>query len=122
MTLQKTKSGAFRKNEKSLLREPPDCPDVGQRSNKCGVNLISEALPFGQLWYDEPNAVSNAVDQAKLRSCSHDAAIPVYDNAGNAIETHEHAGDFKELYYHFFPSRWPSIDAVSFGAGEATSF
>jgi len=27
---------------------------------------------------------------------SHDAVIRVYDGAGNVIETHEHAGDFKE--------------------------
>ncbi len=27
---------------------------------------------------------------------SHDAMIRVYDEAGNVIETHEHAGDFKE--------------------------
>jgi hypothetical protein len=26
----------------------------------------------------------------------HDAAIRVYDEAGNVIETHEHVGDFKE--------------------------
>jgi len=26
----------------------------------------------------------------------HDAAIRVYDEAGNVIETHEHKGDFKE--------------------------
>jgi hypothetical protein len=25
-----------------------------------------------------------------------DAVIRVYDDAGNVIETHEHAGDFKE--------------------------
>jgi hypothetical protein len=30
------------------------------------------------------------------RSRSHDAVICVYDEAGNVIETHEHAGDFKE--------------------------
>jgi hypothetical protein len=29
-------------------------------------------------------------------SQSHNAVIRVYDEAGNAIETHEHAGDFKE--------------------------
>jgi hypothetical protein len=23
--------------------------------------LISDALPFGRLWYDEPNAISNAI-------------------------------------------------------------
>jgi hypothetical protein len=27
---------------------------------------------------------------------SHDAVIRVYDEAGNVIETHEEAGDFKE--------------------------
>ena len=29
-------------------------------------------------------------------SRSHDAVIRVYGDAGNVIETHEHAGDFKE--------------------------
>ena len=33
---------------------------------------------------------------AKHRSCSHDAVIRVYDESGNVIEMHEHAGDFKE--------------------------
>jgi len=47
--------------------------EVGQRSDKRGVNLISDALPFGRLWYGESNAVSNAVDYARFRSRSHDA-------------------------------------------------
>jgi hypothetical protein len=34
--------------------------------------------------------------KAKHRSGSHDAVIRVYDKAGDVIETHEHAGDFKE--------------------------
>jgi hypothetical protein len=33
---------------------------------------------------------------AKFRSRSHDTVIRVYDDAGNVIETHEHANDFKE--------------------------
>jgi hypothetical protein len=53
-------------------------------------------LPFGRLWYGEPNAVSNAVDYAKFRSRSHDVVIRVYDDAGTMIETHERKGDFKE--------------------------
>ncbi len=65
-----------------------------QRSR--GVDLISDALPFGSLWYGEPSAVSNAIGYAKFFSRSHDAVIRVYDEAGNVIETHEHAGDFKE--------------------------
>ena len=34
--------------------------------------------------------------RGSTRSRSHDAVIRVYDDAGNVIETHEHAGDFKE--------------------------
>jgi hypothetical protein len=54
---------------------------------------ISDALPFGRLWYVE---VSDAIEYAKHRSRSHDAVIRVYDEAGNVIETHEHAGKFRE--------------------------
>jgi hypothetical protein len=56
-----------------------------------------DALPFGRLWYGEPNAVSNAIGYAKYRSRSEDAVIRVYDAAGNVIETHAHVGDFREL-------------------------
>jgi hypothetical protein len=66
------------------------------RPRKDKVDLISETLPFGRLWYAEPNAVSNAIGYAKFFSRSHDAAIRVYDKAGNVTETHEHTGDFKE--------------------------
>jgi hypothetical protein len=41
-------------------------------------------------------AERNALGYAKHRSRSHDAVIRVYDEAGNVIEAHEHAGDFKE--------------------------
>ncbi len=71
---------------------PVDAYEVRPRRDHRGVNLISDALPFGRLWYGEPNAVSNAVDYAKFRSRSHRAVIHVYD----VIDTHEHAGDFKE--------------------------
>ena len=70
-------------------------PNVG-RGKLAHLDLISDALPFGRLWYGEANAASNAVDYAKFRSCSHRAVIRVYDASGNMIETHEHAGDFKE--------------------------
>jgi len=70
--------------------------EVGQRSDKRSVNLISDALPFGRLWYEGPNAASNAIGYARSYSRSQDAVIRVYDAAGNVIETHEHAGDFKE--------------------------
>jgi hypothetical protein len=70
--------------------------EVRPRKDKRGVDLVSDALPFGRLWYGEPNAVSNAIEYAKFYSRSHDIVIRVYDSAGNVIETHEYKGDFKE--------------------------
>ena len=59
------------------------------RRDHRGVNLISDVLPFGRLWYDTPD---NAIGYAMHSSRSHDAVIRVYDEAGNVIETHKHAG------------------------------
>jgi hypothetical protein len=70
--------------------------EVRPRRDKRGVDLISDVLPFGRLWYGEPDAISNAIGCAKFRSRSHDAVISVYDEAGNVIEMHEHRGDLKE--------------------------
>jgi hypothetical protein len=70
--------------------------EVRPRTDHRGVDLISDALPFGRLWYGEPNATANAIGYAEHYSRSHDAVIRVYDEAGNMIETHEHKGDFRE--------------------------
>ena len=70
--------------------------EIRPRKDKRGVELISDALPFGRLWYGEPDAISNAIGCAKFRSRSQDAVIRVYDESGNVIETHEHVGEFKE--------------------------
>jgi hypothetical protein len=56
----------------------PSAYEVRRLKDKRGVDLISDALQFGRLWYGEPNAVSNAVDYAKFRSRSRDAVIRVY--------------------------------------------
>lgn len=71
--------------------------EVRPRKDKRGVDLISDALPFGRLWYEGVNAASNAIGYAQQCSRSHDAVIRVYDEAGNVIKTHEHKGDFREL-------------------------
>jgi hypothetical protein len=70
--------------------------EVRPRKDHRGVDLLSDALPFGGLWYGEPNAISNAIGYATFFSGSQAAVIRVYDEAGNVIETHEHAGEFKE--------------------------
>src|SRR5215468_4322694 len=69
--------------------------EVRPRKDHRGVDLISDALPFGRLWYDTPD---NAIGYAMRSSRSHDAVIRVCDDAGNVIETHEHKGDFKEWF------------------------
>ena len=69
------------------IRPRTDCP---------GVALISDVLPFGRLWYAEPDAVNNAIGYALHYSRSHPAVIRVYDVADNVIETHNLAGDFRE--------------------------
>jgi hypothetical protein len=70
--------------------------EVRPRKDHRGVDLISDALPFGRLWYGGPEVVANAIGYAEHYSESYDALIRVYDHAGNVIETHEHTGDFKE--------------------------
>jgi RHS repeat-associated protein len=59
--------------------------EVRPRKDHRGVDLISDALPFGRLWYDGPNAISSAIDYAKFFSRSHDAVIRVYDEAGKSV-------------------------------------
>jgi hypothetical protein len=70
--------------------------EVRPRKDRRGFDLMSDVLPFGRLWYDGPNALSNAIGYAMHDSRSHDAVIRVYDGAGKVIETHEHKGAFKE--------------------------
>jgi hypothetical protein len=67
--------------------------EVRPRRDKRGFDLISDVLPFGGLWYTKPD---DAVSYAKFFSRSHDAAIRVYDDVGNVIQTHEHKGDSKD--------------------------
>ena len=57
--------------------------EVRPRKDHRGVDLISDVLPFGRLWYDTPD---HAVGYAMHRSGSHPAVIRVY----NVIGTHEH--------------------------------
>jgi len=43
--------------------------EVRPRKGKRGVDLISDVLPFGRLWYDTPD---DAIGDAMHRSRSHD--------------------------------------------------
>ncbi len=70
--------------------------EVRPRKDHRGVDLISDALPFGRLWYGE---LTQSAMQSVTRSFAAgrtNAVIRVYGEAGNVIQTHEHKGDFKE--------------------------
>ena len=57
--------------------------EVRRRKDRRGFDLISDALPFGRLWYEDASA---AVDYAKHSSRSHDAVICVYGEPGNELD------------------------------------
>ena len=67
--------------------------EVKPRKDGRGFDLISEALPFGRLWYLDADA---AVGYARFYSRSHKAEIRVFDANGNLIETHISEGEFRE--------------------------
>ena len=59
--------------------------EVRPRKDLRDDDRISDVLPFGRLWYGEPDAIS----YAKFYSRSHRAMICVFDGIGNATGTHE---------------------------------
>jgi len=56
----------------------PRCAFTGVRPRKDhrGVDLISDVLPFGRLWFDTPD---HAIGYAMHSSRSHNAVIRVFD-------------------------------------------
>jgi hypothetical protein len=56
------------------------------REDGRSVNLISDVLAFGRLWYD---TADDAIGYAMQYSRSADTVVRVYDAPGNVIETHE---------------------------------
>jgi hypothetical protein len=70
--------------------------EVRPRKDHRGVDLISNALPFGRGTVIQ-TPVANAVSNAKFYSRSHDSVIRIYDETGNVIETHEQAGPFSRV-------------------------
>ena len=66
---------------------------VRPRADRRGFDLISEALPFGRLWY---NDAESAAGYAKFFSRSKDIEIRTFNETGTLVETRKHQGDFVE--------------------------
>ena len=120
---------SFLKSKWRIAR-PPVIPtisthvyEIRPRADHSGVDLISDALPFGPLWYAGPNAISNAIKYAKFCSRSHDAVVRVFDEAGKVIKTHGQTGDlFKAgTCASASPSNTSRVPAKSASAEPATT-
>jgi hypothetical protein len=66
--------------------------EVRPCKDKRGVDLISDVLPYGRLWYDTPD---HAIGYAMHSSRSHDAVIRVYDEVGKRYRDARAQGRFQ---------------------------
>ncbi len=57
--------------------------EIYSRKDKCGVDPISDALPFGRLWYTE---ISQAIDYAQFYSRSNYDVMCLCDKMVDVIE------------------------------------
>jgi hypothetical protein len=67
--------------------------EVRPRKDHRGVDLISDALPFGRQWYEDAQA---AIGYAEFFGRSRDIEIRVYDDRGELTENRQYKGDFCE--------------------------
>jgi hypothetical protein len=51
--------------------------EVRPRKDRRGVDLISDALPFGRLWYDRRDGISNTTAYSMF-SVRHDGVITLH--------------------------------------------
>jgi len=89
--------------------------EIRPRKDHRGVDLISDALPFGRLWYGEPNAMNNAIGYAKFFSRSHCAVIRVYDDRIRPVPPKRQRGQSESLAQKAaLRLKWRDASNVSF--------
>ena len=89
--------------------------DANQRCHR-GVDLISDALPFGRLWDAGPNAISNAIEYAKFYSRSPNAVIRACDAAGDVHPNTRARGRFQKTEARLLVSCSPFTSGHHLGA------
>ena len=62
--------------------------EIRPRKDQRGLDLISDRLPLGLLWFEGPDAFVEAVNYAKFYSPSHVIIIRLFDESGAVIEAH----------------------------------
>jgi hypothetical protein len=82
--------------------------EIRPRKDKRGVDLISDALPFGRLWYDTKD---DAMGYAMHSSRSHDAVIRVLRVSGQRDQIGRAQGRFQgavsDPLWDFEPNKKP---------------
>jgi hypothetical protein len=59
-------------------------------------DLVGHRVPLGQLRFEGPDAIVDAVNYAKFYSPSHPGIIRVFDESGAVVWTADSAGNFGE--------------------------
>jgi hypothetical protein len=62
--------------------------EIRPRKDKRGVDLISEHLPHGRLWYGGTNAVENAIGYLRFYSQTQQTEVKVFDANGALVAEH----------------------------------
>jgi len=70
--------------------------EVHPRKDHRSVDLVSDALPFGRLWYGGPDATTNGIRYVKsIQEIRTILSICVRDAYDNVTQTHHLWGEFK---------------------------
>ena len=70
--------------------------EIRPRKDQRGVDLISEALPFGSLWYSGPNAVESAAGYAAFSADGKPGVIKIFNAAGELLRETEIVADTRQ--------------------------
>jgi hypothetical protein len=68
--------------------------EIRPRKDGRGLDLISERLPLGVLWFEGADAIEDAVNYARAFSYPHPAIIRVLNESGTFAVTLQSVDDF----------------------------
>lgn len=68
--------------------------EIRPRKDRRGLDLISERLPLGVLWFEGADAIEDAVNYARAFSYPRPVIIRVFDESGTFAVTLESMDDF----------------------------
>ena len=68
--------------------------EIRPRKDRRGLDLISERLPLGVLWFEGADAIEDAVNYARAFSYPRPVIIRVFDESGMFAVTLESVDDF----------------------------